>query len=470
VAHTQAWEGGSVAGKIQYTNLQPYMGLIDQRIDWKKAPSSIQAITAFRQHVGKDGMVKFYGNLTQTDYSLYNHSIDNYDSKQSFDLTNNYRYLNGFYKDVLNEKWIVRGGVSYTFVANDVDIEGSSVKEIDKGIHVKTVFDGSLSDKVELKTGVEVIQRDYAQNFSSSSTLGYNETIAGAFAETDLYASNNFVTRAGARLEYDNLLNKASVDPRLSMAYKTGATGQVAFAYGQFRQSPKNEWLRVDHNLQSERAEHFILNYQRVENDRTFRIETYYKKYNNLIRFTNADYSDLNNTGNGYAKGIELFWRDNKSIRNADYWISYSFLDTKRMYLNFPVAAQPSFASRHNFSAVYKHFITEIKSQLGVTYSWTSGRPYYNPNNTEFNSDRTPSYSDLSFNWSYLPRPYLIVYFSCTNLLGRNNIFGYEYSSQLNEEGLYNSRAIRQAAPRFLFVGIFITLSKNKSINQLPTL
>jgi hypothetical protein len=470
LAHTQAWEGGSVAGKIQYTNLQPYMGLIDQRIDWKKAPSSIQAITAFRQHVGKDGMVKFYGNLTQTDYSLYNHSIDNYDSKQSFDLTNNYRYLNGFYKDVLNEKWIVRGGVSYTFVANDVDIEGSSVKEIDKGIHVKTVFDGSLSDKVELKTGVEVIQRDYAQNFSSSSTLGYNETIAGAFAETDLYASNNFVTRAGARLEYDNLLNKASVDPRLSMAYKTGATGQVAFAYGQFRQSPKNEWLRVDHNLQSERAEHFILNYQRVENDRTFRIETYYKKYNNLIRFTNADYSDLNNTGNGYAKGIELFWRDNKSIRNADYWISYSFLDTKRMYLNFPVAAQPSFASRHNFSAVYKHFITEIKSQLGVTYSWTSGRPYYNPNNTEFNSDRTPSYSDLSFNWSYLPRPYLIVYFSCTNLLGRNNIFGYEYSSQLNEEGLYNSRAIRQAAPRFLFVGIFITLSKNKSINQLPTL
>jgi hypothetical protein len=470
VAHTQAWERGSVAGKIQYTNLQPYMGLIDQRIDWKKAPSSIQAITAFRQHVGKDGMVKFYGNLTQTDYSLYNHSIDNYDSKQLFDLNNNYRYLNGFYKDVLSEKWIVRGGVSYTFVANDVDIEGSFVKEIDKGIHVKTVFDGSLSDKVELKTGVEVIQRDYTQNFSSGNALGYNETIAGAFAETDLYASNNFVTRAGARLEYDNLLNKGSVDPRLSMAYKTGATGQVAFAYGQFRQSPKNEWLKLDHNLQSERAEHFILNYQRVENDRTFRIETYYKKYNNLIKFTNADYSDLNNNGNGYAKGIELFWRDNKSIRNADYWISYSFLDTKRTYLNFPIAAQPSFASRHNFSAVYKHFITEIKSQLGVTYSLTSGRPYYNPNNTEFNSDRTPSYSDLSFNWSYLPKPYLIVYFSCTNLLGRNNIFGYEYSSQLNEDGLYNSRAIRQAAPRFLFVGIFLTLSKNKSINQLPTL
>ncbi|HRG79286.1 MAG TPA: TonB-dependent receptor, partial [Cyclobacteriaceae bacterium] len=132
----------------------------------------------------------------------------------------------------------------------------------------------------------------------------------------------------------------------------------------------------------------------------------------------------------------------------------------------------PSFASAHNFSFVYKHFITNWKTQLGFTYSYSSPRTYYNPNkpSDEFNSDRTPSYQDLSANLAYLPKNNLIIYVSCTNLLGRDNIFGYEYSTLPDANGVYVSRAIRQAAARFLFIGVFITLSKNKSINQLPNL
>jgi hypothetical protein len=114
--------------------------------------------------------------------------------------------------------------------------------------------------------------------------------------------------------------------------------------------------------------------------------------------------------------------------------------------------------------------VKDINSQLGFTYSFTSGRPYNNPNTTTFNGAKTPNYSDLSFNWSYLPKPYLILYFSCTNLLGRDNIFGYEYSSTPNADGTYNNRPVRQPAPRFVFLGIFITLSKDKSVNQLPSL
>jgi hypothetical protein len=69
-----------------------------------------------------------------------------------------------------------------------------------------------------------------------------------------------------------------------------------------------------------------------------------------------------------------------------------------------------------------------------------------------------------------LPKNNLIIYASCTNLLGRDNIFGYQYSVVPDAEGVYASRPIRQAAPRFLFLGVFITISKNKSINQLPNL
>src|SRR5688572_16070304 len=73
VAHTQAWERGSIAGKIQYTDIRPYFGLINQEIDWKVAPVSIDGTTAFRQQVGKDGMVKFFGTFSSTNYALYNH-------------------------------------------------------------------------------------------------------------------------------------------------------------------------------------------------------------------------------------------------------------------------------------------------------------------------------------------------------------------------------------------------------------
>jgi outer membrane cobalamin receptor len=228
--------------------------------------------------------------------------------------------------------------------------------------------------------------------------------------------------------------------------------------------------LNQDQQLTHEKAEHFILNYQLIENNRTFRIETYYKRYDDLVKFVDGDPTRLNQQGKGYATGLELFWRDNQSIRNVDYWISYSFLDTQREYLEFPYAATPSFASAHNFSFVYKHFIRQIKSQLGFTYSYTSGRPYNDPNTEVFNGMKTPYYSDLSINVAYLPKPFLILYLSCTNVLGRDNIFGYEFSPVRNDEGIYQSRAIRQPAPRFLFVGIFITLSKEKSFNQLPSL
>jgi hypothetical protein len=468
VAHTQAWNTGSLAGKVQYTNITPYFGLINQEIDWQKAPVSTEGNVAFRQEVGNHGMLKVFSNFNNSNFSLYNHSVDNYDEKQQVDLTNQYRYLNTFYKDALSDRWVVRGGLSYTAIKNIVNVDGQLSVNREDGSHAKIVFDGSLNENVELKTGIEILSRNYSYDVETVGTKAFQESITSGFAEMDLYASNAFVTRIGSRVEYNGLQDKTSVDPRLSLAYRTGASGQVSLAYGIFRQSVKNEWLREQQGLSSEKAQHYILNYQRIEDNKTFRIEGYYKTYSDLVKST--DENQLNNTGFGFARGIELFWRDSKTVKHADYWISYSFLDTKRNYLNFKESAIPTFASKHNFSAVLKYFVKDIKSQLGFTYSYSSGRTYHDPHEIKTNSGKTPAYQDLSFNWSYLPKPHLIVYLSCTNLTGHDNIFGYEFGNTMNDNGEYNRRAIRQPAPRFLFVGVFITLSKEKSVNQLPTL
>jgi hypothetical protein len=476
VAHTQVWDKASWTGKIQYTDLRPYNGLINQRVDWKTPYTSIEGNTVYRQQLGK-GMIKAFGNFSQASFSVYNHDILNPNQTQQVDLTNNYRYGNLTYKTPLNDKWDVRNGLSYSFSQNKVKVGDEPSVETEDGIHAKSVLSHSVSDQVELHFGGEMIARNYAAshyNDTIQQTLyrSFHETISSAFAETEMYASNQFVAKVGSRFEYNSLNTQASVDPRLSLAYKLNTKGQFGFAYGTFRQSAKNQFLRINDQLKEERAQHFILNYQIVTDRKTFRVETYYKKYSDLVKYVNGDPLNLANAGSGYAQGVELFWRDNQTFKNVDYWISYSYLDTKRDYINYPAAAIPTFASSHNFSVVYKHFVTAIKSQLGFTYSFASGRPYYNPNLTtdQFQSQRTPAYHDLSANVSYLPKSWLIIYASCTNLLGVNNIFGYQYSSQPNASGEYVARAIRQPAAHFVFLGVFITLSKNKTINQLPNL
>jgi CarboxypepD_reg-like domain/TonB-dependent Receptor Plug Domain len=475
VAHTQAWEKASLSGKFQYTNLRPYLGLIRQRVDWVNPPTSLEGITAFRTKIGHSGLFKFFGTFNTTEFSLFNHDIQDPTIKQLIGIKNNYSHGNASYHQPINERWVVKSGVSYTKIKNDNLLDDLSLGQDEIGIHAKTVAEYSPTDQIEIKFGAELIDRKF--NASRWNVVGgniekltFHESLSSGFAESQIFASSRFVAKAGLRFEHNSLNNQSNLDPRLSLAYKPGKKGQFAFAYGKFRQSPKNELLQFNNQLQAERAEHFILNYQLLTDRRTFRVEAYYKKYDALVKFNNGNPFDLNNSGSGFAQGLEIFWRDSETIKNVDYWVSYSFLNTERNYLNFPSSAVPSFASAHNLSVVYKHFITSIKSQIGLTYSITSGRHYHNPNHENFHAEKTPFYQDLSANISYLPKNWIIIFVSCTNLLGRDNIFGYEYATAPNPDGQYSSRAIRQPATRFAFLGIFITLSKNKSVNQLPNL
>jgi hypothetical protein len=477
VAHTQVWQRASVSAKAGYTNLQPYFALVHQDMDWDTPPISYEASAAYRQRVGKDGLLKFYGNFNNTSFSQYIHAIEDPDTRYRYDRTNRYGYGNGYYQQSLNALWSVRGGISWSHSQNEIIVAGHLLDELENGVHTKLVFEHSASDQLEIRFGVEHFDRAYSsarfnEAANEKESYSFTELLSVAFAEAEYFVTNQLIVKAGGRVEHNGLSRQSTIDPRVALAYKPGKNGQFSFAYGTFRQSPLNQFVRINTQLLSEKAEHFILNYQVITNRRTFRVETYYKHYTELIKFNQESPATLNNTGSGYARGLEFFFRDNQTIKNADYWISYSFLDTERDYLAFPASAVPTFASRHNFSFVYKHFIPAIKSQVGVTYSYSSGRTYFNPNKplSEFLTDRTPAYQDVSANLSYLPRNFLIIYVSCTNLLGWENIFGYQYGAVPDAGGVYASRPIGQPAPRFLFLGVFITLSKNKSINQLPNL
>jgi hypothetical protein len=155
-------------------------------------------------------------------------------------------------------------------------------------------------------------------------------------------------------VEQASVLDKANVAPRVSLAYKFSKEAQASLAYGIFYQNPERKYLPSDAGLQFMKATHYIAQYLKTSGLVTFRAEVFYKKYEDLIKtdFINGREVATSNNGFGDAKGIEFFWRDKKNIKNVDYWISYSYLDTKRDYLTFPEAATPNFAAKHTASLV----------------------------------------------------------------------------------------------------------------------
>jgi len=165
-----------------------------------------------------------------------------------------------------------------------------------------------------------------------------------------------------------------------------------------------------------------------------------------------------------------LFWRDNNSFKNLEYWISYSYIDTERDYKNYPKQVTPSFVADHSLSIVAKYWISDLRSQVGFTNSFNSGRPYNNPNESVFMNGKTKAYNNLSFSWAYLVSQQKILYFSVSNVLGTDNVFGYQYADNPNMNGEFQRQAIRQPADRFFFVGFFWTISENKKENQLKNL
>lgn len=478
ITHQHAWKTASLSAKAEYMNLAPYQFFIPQDIEMFKAPESVGGAVVGRKQTSATGILKAYVNYNYSELGVRQHNINHLDNKDSVRLINDNVYANLSYRELLSKKWAVQSGLSLTYDQQLIQINNTQLHEENRYWHAKSVFTFDASEQAALRMGTEYMFQGTAQQYGqslSSERIDNNlqQNLTAVFVEGDLHLSHRLVIRPGLRTTYSALQHQWTLVPRYAMAYKTGRESQVSLAYGQYEQQLPVQWLLQQPQLTSARAEHYILNYQYIREGKTFRIEAYHKQYDKLVKYeldVHKNTVNLRNTGEGYARGMDIFWRDRKSITNGDYWLSYSLLDTKRDYLHYPHAAIPDFASRHNFSAVYKHFISNLRTQGGATYQWASSRPYHNPNQDGFQRGRTPAYHNLSVNAAFLYKQNIIIYTSISNVLGTHNIFGYQYADQSDMQGKYAKQAIVQPAPRFFFVGVFVTLTKDQQANQLEQL
>jgi len=478
-----------------YLDLHLAFKLIKQKPDYFKVPVLHNADVNFRIKT-KNGIIKYYGILGTTDVGFRYPDIDSLGMKDAFALKNVNLYHNISWKESIGGLKIITG-LSYS--NNKDDIKGEITDEnnqkqiittsplfanknfdlVSKGkyFNAKIVLEKKLGGLTAVRGGGEFNYSNDRSIFTFYDGMLGKDTVKqkvfSGFAETDIYITNNIAAKIGTRTEHSALLYKWNVVPRISLAYKLHDNSQVSFAYGIFYQDPERKYLPSAAILSFAKATHYILQYQKLNTNQTFRTEVFYKKYNNLFKTSETGRpAVINNNGYGFAKGLEIFWRDKKTIKNVDYWISYSYLDTERDFLNYPKAIEPSFAAKHTASLVVKKFVTNLKSMFNASYTYASGRPYYNIryDNSDastkiYDQGRTRNFNSLSFSMNYLPNifkkganKFTVFVFSINNVLGSNNVYGYNYSFDGK-----NKQAILPPSRRFFYLGCFLSFGIDRS-------
>ena len=481
-----------------YTNLAPAFAIIKQKQDFSTIPEFHNGDVNFRLKTSATGMLKYYGYFNKSRLDFTVKSIDSLGYLDRFGIANFNMYHNIAWKESLGKRWKMNAGLSYTLNQDDIisGMQDANKKDvIIDTLRLKTFnldldgnyFNAKLVLERRLK-GLSAIRFGGEYNYSDEKSIYtiYNgqkfpdrlkENIKSVFAESDIYITNNVAAKIGTRFEQSSQLDKTNIAPRFSIAYKVSKQAQASLAYGIFYQNPERRYLPSPADLVFMKATHYIAQYMKVNTVRTFRAEIFYKKYENLIKTGFANGREgvaINNNGFGDAKGFEFFWRDKKTIKNVDYWVSYSFLDTKRDFLNFPYATTPNFAAKHTLAIVAKKFVQAWKMQFNGSYNYASSRPYYNikyDGNKYVFADmgKVQDYHNISIAFNYLPtvgkpdaKSFVVYVLQVSNTFGIKQVYGYQYS--------YNALRKEQIVPPsriFVYIGAFFSFGIDRTENAV---
>ena len=499
IQHLSKDKKSSWGVSYNYTNLWLAFKVNKYKQDFYTIPVYHQGDANFRIKTKKGGFIKYYGYISGNKTGFRNHDIDSLVLKDAFAIENLNTYQNINWKERIGKGWKINTGISFSTNKDDIVNElqdANNQKQIitnpsfysfknfklnNKAMYAQArlVLEKKLKGISAVRFGSDYFYSDEKSTYTLYDGTSYNEKVkdnaVSLFSEADLYITNDLAAKVGGRLEHSALLNKWNVAPRLSIAYKFKDNSQASFAYGIFYQNPERKILPAVAGLDYSRAAHYILQYQKITSERSFRVEAFYKKYNNLYKTAVSNTgreTAANNNGFGDAKGLEFFWRDKKTFKNVDYWVSYSYLDTKRDFLNYPKAITPSFAANHTAALVIKKFVLPWKTGFNFSYNFATGRPYYriaydNVQSKYIISDagKTINYNSMSFSVNYLPslgkknaKAFVVWVLGINNVLGQNQVFSYNY----NNDGT-RKEAVTPPSKRFIFLGCFLSFGIDRT-------
>jgi len=482
-----------------YANLWLGFAINKQKQDFFQVPVYHQGDANFRIKTKNGGFIKYYGYISANKTGFRSSDIDSSVLKNAFAIENLNTYQNINWRENFGMGWKITTGISYSTNKDDINNElqdaGNQKQVITNPsfyafknfklnnraqyAQARVVFDKKLNGLNVIRFGADYFyskeKSTYTLYDGTKFTESVTDNLVSVFGEADIFITNSLAAKIGSRVEHSQVLSKWNIAPRVSVAYKFKDDSQASFAYGLFYQNPERKYLPAIASLDYSRAAHYILQYQKLTNSRTFRVEAFYKKYTDLYKTavspTGREVAS-NNNGFGHATGLELFFRDKKTFKNVDYWVSYSYLDTKRDFLNYPKAITPSFAANHTAALVVKKFVTKWKTGFNLSYNFATGRPYYyfkydNVQNKYVIGDagKTINYNSMSFSVNYLPgigkknpKAFVVWVLGVNNVLGQNQVFNYNYNNNGSRK-----ESVTPPSKRFIFIGCFMSFGIDRT-------
>ena len=467
-AGSQKMENNGLEYSGVYSNFGPYYAMSKTNFDFYKKPENTNLSARWIGKTNNDGLFKMSVN-----YSLGNSGTivpDPNDPATTipFGLHNENMTFNSSYKTPLTNTLRLFTAIGYSVNQDHILWSDTTFNKHDERLQARSELTWRPGNQTRVTAGGEVQHYTYAQQFDTLRGQ-FEETLTAGFAEAEYKPLHGFAIKPGVRAEYSAILQQGNIVPRLALALKTGEFSQIGMASGLFYQTAPTQYLLLGYKPTFQKAVHYLVNYEWIESNRSLRVEGYYKNYSQLVRENGVGYSPnpyrydlgaVNNSGFGYAKGFDIFWRDKASIRNIDYWITYSYIDTRRLYQNYLAEATPDFVSKNNLNVIVKYYSEGSHIFASAAYNYASGRPYYDPTAKSFFGEKAPAYQNLSLKLSYLThikKMFAAFYVNFDDLTNYKNVLGYRYSN----DGQLRSPVL---PPQYFaaFFGVYLSLSQFK--------
>ena len=389
------------------------------------------------------------------------------DTARALDNVNT--YTQAVYQHPRGTEGVWEAGAALATNRDEYAGDGRAVALAQTDLQVRGTYADQLGELARWRVGAEAQGRreTFSQGTTELTRLAQQDRVyVAGFAEADWYLSSEWVLRTGLRADgYDG--HQTSVSPRLQLSHLFSPTHQLALSAGRYRQRQSDDRVFArDLELAPARVDHLGLTYSRSAAGRTLRAEAYAKTYDALLT-TDGSVDEiglpaLRTGGDGYARGLDVFYRDRATVEDADFWVSYSFTDAARLRDGLTERAPVPYASRHNLAVVAKRFFPRPSFGVSATYRFHAGRPYDDPDAAARFAAVTPDLHDLSLNVTYLTNVrghFTVLFASLTNVTGARQVHQYRYALQPDPAtGRHERLAVDPLFPRFPFVGMFVSI------------
>ena len=418
-------------------------GTSGMRFDFSRPYRKLSGEAQFKKEFKGSGVLKSYVGY---DLTSVGQRIDG----RNLSLKEHNIYANATYKTSIGRGYMLLAGIANSSVVSNIDdaqTAGDHYHNFRNEIHLKAELRKVCSDVLKLSAGAE----DYLRN----STLRYddyhyqlNYNILAAHIDAQWRIIPRLFLNMSARAESLTLRGRLEgarflLMPRATLSYIPSKQLQFSLVAGRYSQTASDDYLAMSHKtLCQSTADHATLSMQWKSQTTLLRIEPYLKKYHHLPLYTSPR-GGWEGVGYGTSRGLDIFLEDHSLLKNLSTTLSYSFNDSRRLYLDYTEEQMPDYCSRHNLRLTAKYGIGKVI--VGLSESYASGRHF--PNGT------TPHYNSVDMNLTWLVSPKVIVYTSLNNIFGRTNIFRFDA----------NGTPVTASHDRFLYIGIFVSLKNNKA-------